>query len=104
MSGMNLAAVSSGAITEDGVVSATPAILWGLQLSMGSTNSQLILYDNAASAAGTVLARIMWDAVTEAGDNTQTIVFNQPINCINGIYADWGGTGAIGNVWYNKKG
>ena len=103
MSSMNLAAVSSGNITEDGVVSAVPSILWGLQLAIGSANSQLILYDNASGATGTVLARIMWDAVTEAGDNTQTIVFTQPINCVNGIYADWGGTGAIGTVWYNKK-
>lgn len=100
--GTELAAVSSGDITGDVAVMAGAGLLWGLQLSVGSTNSKLILYDEA-SATGTVLAQITLDAGTEAADGTTTITFTQPVNVVNGIYADWGGTGAIGRVWYNKR-
>ena len=103
MYGQEQAVTVSANITGDAVVASAPALYWGATMAAGSTNTSLILYDNATEASGTVIDRLVMDAATEAGDNSVTHLFAKPVSCANGIYADWTGTGAIGKVWYESK-
>ena len=103
MEGREMAATPSAEITGDAVVTGAPALYWGATLAVGTTASQLLVYDNATGASGTIIDRLMNIAAVAAGDTMVTHIFAKPINCVNGIYVDWGGTGAIGKVWYEPK-
>lgn len=91
-------ATSSGLQTSDGIISALPGRLMGCILNGDGTNSAtIILYDNASSAAGTVLAKIVLDA----GLTSQELVVGEAGIVVNkGIYADVSGTGAEFLVYY----
>lgn len=88
---------SSGRKTADVTIMAQPGKLMALSVEADGTNAAtVILYDNATAASGNELAKIVVDAgLTEA-----SIVFNHPVEALNGIYADLTGTGAACIVYY----
>lgn len=103
MEGRELAVTVSADITEDAVVTASPALYFGAQLLGGTADSSLVIYDNATEAAGTVIDRLSTNAVTNAGDVEVFHDRSKPVNCTAGIFVDWTGTAAIGKVYYQPK-
>ena len=87
---------SSGILTADGLVRTNKTIVTSVQISTGGTNDvTVILYDNAASAAGTEI----FSAVVTGSDDT--IIFNMPdggVYCKNGVWADITSAGGIGFI------
>lgn len=98
---MNLEpADTSGAKTADGVIYARPCVLLGVDLVTGTTNvATAILYDNAASAAGTVLAQMAMVAGASSYSQSAELPANGVV-CANGIFLDIGGSGATAIVYY----
>lgn len=88
---------SSGLKTADGIIMARPGKLTSIMVTADNTNAaSVILYDNASAASGTVLAKLIVDATS----THESISFTCPIDCLNGIYLDIGGTGAEVIVHY----
>lgn len=92
---------SSGLKTSDAAISApTKTVgtrLWGAVVIADGTNAaNVILYDNASAASGTVLLQVN----VAAGGVFDGGVLPVPITCTNGIYADVGGTNAKYIVYY----
>lgn len=98
MSLYDQASKTTGSITADAVVSATPCLITGITLRSGTGASSLVLYDNATAASGTIVWSVSLIATTAAGDQTHSITFPYPLACTNGCYVDWTGTAAIGNI------
>lgn len=90
-------ATSSGLLAASGVVLAEPGVVTGLTATTDGTNdATVILYDNAAAAAGTVLAKL-----TVKGANVNgTLDMYLPIRASAGVYLSLTGTGANALVWY----
>jgi hypothetical protein len=65
-------------VTADTVVTAAPAILYGVVLIAAGTMANI--YDNASAASGNVLIPSTTATVTFSGIG---------VLCTNGIYADW---------------
>lgn len=87
---------SSGLKTADAVITATRNKINAITLIGGSTSSSVILYDNATAASGLVVAKI-----TQPTQNVTThIIFENPVICEEGIYADVTGTAAEYIVYY----
>lgn len=90
---------SSGLKSADAAIAATGARLHGVVLIPDGTNAcSVVVYDNAASAAGTVIAKLVLPATQTA---PQYITFNSPITGNLGIFADVTGTGANYIVYYS---
>ena len=83
---------TSGNEATDVAIKATHGIFAKVILTGDGTNlATAVIYDNATTAAGTVVAR----AATK-----ETAVVDGPVQCANGIYLDIGGTGANAVVLY----
>ena len=65
-------------------------------LGDGVNAGTLILYDNATTAAGKIIAK----ATTRTTDIQNHIIFTNPVVAENGIYASVTGTGAAYIVYY----
>lgn len=89
---------SSGSITADAVVSATPCVVTAITLRSGTTTSSLLLYNHASAASGTLMWSVSLIATTGAGDQTHSISFPDGLAFPIGCYVDWAGTGAIGYI------
>jgi len=88
--------ITSGLKTADAIIATGRNRINAVTLIGGSTASSVILYDNASAASGTVLAK-----ATQATNLVTThIIFENPVICDNGIYADVTGTGAEYIVYY----
>jgi hypothetical protein len=74
-------------LTADAVVSAVPCFLSAVLLTAGSDTATIILYDNATTTSGTIVAKLSATANT-----TASFTPNNPVNCKVGLYADVGGT------------
>ncbi len=91
---------SSGLKAADAIITAIGGYLHGVVLIPDGTNAcTVIIYDNPAAAAGTVLAKLSIPALTTAH---QFITFNSPVSANSGIYADVSGTGANYIVYYSQ--
>ena len=87
---------SSGLKTTDAIIAVGKNRINAVTLIGGSTASSVIIYDNASSASGTVLAKL-----TQATNLvTTSMIFTNPIYAENGIYADVSGTAAEYIVHY----
>lgn len=97
---MSVPATSSDRRTADAAILARPGRLMGLVLEGDGTNAcNVILYDNASAASGTVLYKLALKA--SSGDLINpAIIPSEGIACLNGIYADVTGTGAAYIVQY----
>lgn len=96
---MSIPATSSGRKTADAAIVARPALLKSVILEGDGTNAcNVILYDNASAASGTVLAKVLLQA-----SGPQTVLFDSSdgVEASNGIYADVTGTGAAYIVHYS---
>ena len=83
--------ISSGSLTADVAVRATKCYLSGVVvITNGAANASVILYDNATTATGTVLARI--DVLST--DLTGGVIFVNPVRALFGIFLDITGAGA----------
>ncbi len=92
--------VSSGYKTADAVISGTGALLHGVILLTDASNAaNVIIYDNATTSSGDKVAILKIPASTTA---PQSIIFNSPIECNKGIYADVTGTNATYIVLYSS--
>lgn len=88
---------SSGAKIADGVILDQPGKLTSVILTGDGTNAAtLLVYDNASAASGTLLASLSVDA----GLVYESFCPHFPIDALNGIYIDIGGTGASAIVHY----
>jgi len=91
---------SSGLKSADAAISAIGAYLHGVYLISDATNAcNVVIYDNASTNSGTVLAKLSIPASTTA---PQFITFNNPVSANAGIYADVTGTGANYIVYYSQ--
>lgn len=88
---------SSGLKTADAAIVARPCLLHGVVVIQASAGSDIKLYDNAASAAGTLLTELTIAVNSTSGSQ----MFNNPVECSNGIYADVSGSGAGYIVYYS---
>lgn len=92
-----LTGISSDLKSASAVILGEPGLLIGLSINTDGTNdAQAILYDNASSASGSVLAKCFISAAT----GNSTILFPVPIRADNGIYLAHTGTGATAVIWY----
>ena len=82
--------MSSGLKTADTAIYARPCKIHGIQLIPAAAASSVVVYDNASAASGTVTAKIL----AVANGESVNYVPLAPIECLNGIYADVGGTDA----------
>ncbi len=90
---------SSGYKTSDAAIAATGAKLHGIILLSDASNAaSVVVYDNASAASGTKVGFMTVPASTTAPNS---IIFNYPIMCSNGIYADVTGTGATYIILYS---
>lgn len=83
---------SSGLKSADAVINARPCYITAVTLIPAAADCSVILYDDAAGANGTVLAKV--SLFTALAQGSQTVTFNQPIQALKGIYADVSGSGA----------
>ena len=90
---------SSGLQTADGAIAAGRNRVNGITLLSDGTNAcSVILYDNATAASGTVLGKVSIGAASLK--KTEHVLFENPVICENGIYADVTGTGAEYIVYF----
>ena len=86
---------SSGLLTADATIATGRQRINAITLIGGSTASSVVLYDNTA-ASGTVVGK-----ATQATSGVTThIIFENPVICENGIYADVTGTSAEYIVYF----
>src|ERR1044072_2004286 len=99
MSKPNIPVTTSGRKTADAAIMAQGGYLHGVILENDGTNAcSVILYDSA-SAAGTVLAKVLLPASSTV--LSLPVIFTHPVTCNTGIYADVTGTGAAYTVYYS---
>lgn len=90
---------SSGLKTADAAISTTRNRVNAVTLFSDGTNAcSVILYDNASAASGTEVGKVSIGAASLK--TTEHVVFENPVLCENGIYADVTGTGAGYIVYY----
>ena len=75
-------------INATGVVKASPGRLCKVTVTTVLSAAAITFYDNASAASGTVLAVIPASAAVGT-------VYDFQISAVNGIYASFGGTGAL---------
>jgi hypothetical protein len=91
---------SSDIKSADAVISAIGGYLHGVWLISDATNvASVIIYDNATTNSGVVLAKLSIPASTTA---PQFITFDNPVSANKGIYADVTGTGANYIVYFSQ--
>ncbi len=88
---------SSGLQAASAAIAARPALFHGITLLQASAACTVIVYDNKASAAGTVVEQVNNNTNT----STVSVKLNHPVECINGIYVAVTGTGANYIVHYS---
>ncbi len=81
---------SSGLKTADAVIATGRNRINAITLIGGSTASSVIVYDNATAASGVVVGK----ATQATSAVTTHIIFENPVVCEDGIFADVTGTGA----------
>ena len=92
-------ATSSDRKTADAVISDRNALVHAIILEGDGTNAaSLIIYDNATTNSGVVLAKVL----LKAGDVYASFVPDFAIEGRAGLYADVAGTGAAYIVHYSK--
>lgn len=100
MSNKHQPVTSSGLKSADAAISAVGAYIHAVELIPDGTNAcSLILYDNASTNSGLILAKLVLAASQTA---PQVITFNNPVSANAGIYADVSGTGANYIVYYSQ--
>lgn len=77
-----------------------PGLVTAIMLHPGSAASTITVYDNASAGSGTVLAVLQ----AAANGATAIIPFDSPIYAKNGITATVAGTGAQGQVYFQRWG
>lgn len=88
----HLTGTSSGRKTADAVICARPARLLSVILEGDGTNAcSVVLYDNATTNSGTVLAEVLLPA---SGIKYQQFMLPCGVEASFGIFADVTGTGA----------
>jgi len=100
MARKRLLCVSSGLKTADAAIFAGECVFCGGKVIADGTNAaEVVLYDNASAASGTVIGK----AQVRAADAPETDSIEVPpdgVHCVNGIYADVTGTNAEYYVYY----
>lgn len=90
---------SSGLKTADAVITPTRNRVNAITLFSDGTNAcSVILYDNASAATGLEVGKVSIGAASLK--TTEHVIFENPVLCENGIYADVTGTGAGYIVFY----
>lgn len=88
---------SSGLKTADSVIQTGRNRINAITLLGDGTNAaSIIVYDNASTASGVVLAKI----TARATDRFIHVLFENPVVAEEGIYADVSGTGAEYIIYY----
>lgn len=90
---------SSGLQTADAVILATGGFVHAVTLIPAAADCSVVIYDNASSASGTVVAKVT--LFTALAQGSTTITFQKPVCANAGIYADVAGTGANYIVHYS---
>lgn len=88
---------SSGLKSSSGVILNRPCAIHAVTVIDAAAAATLIIYDNATTNSGTVIAQV--NATVSASANA--VVFNHPIECNNGAYAAVTGSGAGYIVHYS---
>jgi hypothetical protein len=97
---MRNAISSSGRKTSSAVISALPGRLHGIVVETDGTNAAtVIVYDNASTAAGAELGRLI---VAGATRNGVLMLPTQGVEAANGVYVAISGTGAGAIVYYSQ--
>jgi hypothetical protein len=97
---MEILATSSGLKSADAVICARPCVFLGVVVLGDGTNTcNVVMYDNASAASGTVVGK----AKVKAGDmmNYLPSAGEGGVVCNAGLYADVTGTGAEYIVYYS---
>jgi hypothetical protein len=81
---------SSGLKTADAVIATGRNRINAITLIGGSTASSVIVYDHPSAASGVVVGK----ATQATSAVTTHIIFENPVVCEDGIFADVTGTGA----------
>lgn len=87
---------SSGLLSSSTSVTSVPTLIHGVTLLQASAACTCIVYDNATTNSGTVVAQVNNTA------NTTTVYyeFTTPIRCLKGAYVALTGTGANAILHY----
>jgi len=89
--------ITSGLKSADAVIAIGRNRINAVTLIADGTNAaNVVVYDNASTASGVVLAKV----TAVAGQGTVHVIFENPVTASNGIYADVTGTGAGYIVYY----
>jgi hypothetical protein len=89
--------ITSGLKSADAVIATGRNRINAVTLIADGTNAaNVVVYDNASAASGTVLAKV----TAVAGQGTVHVIFENPVTANDGIYADVTGTGAGYIVYY----
>jgi len=84
---------SSGLKTADAVIATGRNRVNAITLFSDGTNAcSVLVYDNASAASGTEVGKVSIGAASLK--TTEHVIFENPVTCENGIYADVTGTGA----------
>lgn len=95
----NTPATSSGLLAADTAVRTQPSRLLGVSLIGDGTNAcNVIIYDNASAASGTVLAKLSLPASGFPYIDMSAMAAGIVAN--NGLFADVTGTGAAFIIYY----
>lgn len=88
---------SSGLKSADAVIATGRNRINAVTLITDGTNAgNVVVYDNASAASGLVVAKVSGSGA----QNTVHVIFENPVICEDGIYADVTGTGANYIVYY----
>ena len=91
---------TSGVKAVDAVILAVRGYFHGIEIITDGTNSaNVIVYDNATTAAGT----IVFQGTVEGASNFGGVLFIDPVEMMNGIYINMTGTGMSYIVYYRVK-
>lgn len=88
---------SSGLKTQSAAIQTKRSWLYGVVLVGGSDAASAIVYDNATTGSGTVLAKL-----TAGAGETVQVCFGPPVQGTNGLYLALTGTG-VGAIVYSVK-
>lgn len=77
-------------LTASGVIQGTPARYTGYVVTTVLSAAAIAIYDHASAASGTIV-----DVIPASSAVGTKGSFAQPIRCVNGLYASFGGTGTV---------
>lgn len=94
--------VKSAHLNASGVVSDMRTRIKGIICTAANTNAEIIIYDNASAASGTVLLRFDTGATGSATvfNTWSALIPGEGVLAQNGIYVDLVGSGATLTVFY----